>query len=518
MKAVILTRVSSKEQEEGHSLSAQNTRLIEYAKRKGLDVIKSFEIVESSTRGDRKKFNAVIQFCEKQKEKVALIADSVDRIQRSFKEQFRLNELVNKGMIELHFCREGLVIHKDARATDIMMWDFAIMGAKSYILQLSENVRRSLDYKVKHGEWAGLAPIGYQNYRNEENKSCIRPHPVMAEKVRQLFEIYSLGKTSIRELGRKARAMDLLTYKEKPVSNSVIQNMLKNPFYYGEMRSKGDLVRHVYEPLISREMWERCQDVMAGNAAKAFKYSSLDYLYRGLIRCKHSGKICSTDTKKGKFVYVICFDENGKRMYIPQQEIDNQIEMILKSLQMPEGLLVALKEKLRSTKEAEVAFHKNEVASLKASLTKTNDRLDRLMDLYLDSKIDEEDYKTKRTQLHDERHNLESKIKAHEAGNDKFDETLFELCELASNAWKIYSLSKNTDQKRMFLKFVLRTLELDKGNLGYTLQKPFDMLQNLDTVQNGWAVISNLRTTHRAEIILLEEQLRAMQALKKLAA
>ena len=70
----------------------------------------------------------------------------------------------------------------------------------------------------------------------------------------------------------------------------------------------------------------------------------------------------------------------------------------------------------------------------------------------------------------------------------------------------------------MFLKFVLRTLELDKGNLGYTLQKPFDMLQNLDTVQIGWAVISNLRTTHRAEIILLEEQLRAMQAIRKLAA
>ena len=33
MKAVILTRVSSKEQEEGHSLPAQNARLIEYAKR-----------------------------------------------------------------------------------------------------------------------------------------------------------------------------------------------------------------------------------------------------------------------------------------------------------------------------------------------------------------------------------------------------------------------------------------------------------------------------------------------------
>ena len=56
MKAVILARVSSKEQEEGHSLPAQQSRLIEYAKRKGLDVIKIFKIVESSTRGKRKEF------------------------------------------------------------------------------------------------------------------------------------------------------------------------------------------------------------------------------------------------------------------------------------------------------------------------------------------------------------------------------------------------------------------------------------------------------------------------------
>ena len=72
MKAVILTRVSSKEQEEGHSLLAQNTRLTEYAKKKKLDIINTYQIVESSTRGERKNFTEMLNFCKKQKDYLLL--------------------------------------------------------------------------------------------------------------------------------------------------------------------------------------------------------------------------------------------------------------------------------------------------------------------------------------------------------------------------------------------------------------------------------------------------------------
>ena len=41
------------------------------------------------------------------------------------------------------------------------MLDFSVMGAKSYVLNLSENVRRSFEYKRRNGEWGGKAPLGY---------------------------------------------------------------------------------------------------------------------------------------------------------------------------------------------------------------------------------------------------------------------------------------------------------------------------------------------------------------------
>lgn len=48
-------------------------------------------ITESSTRGDRRKFMArksveMLSFAKKQKETIAIVADAVDRVQRSFKD------------------------------------------------------------------------------------------------------------------------------------------------------------------------------------------------------------------------------------------------------------------------------------------------------------------------------------------------------------------------------------------------------------------------------------------------
>jgi len=95
----------------------------------------------------------MLEFAKAQNETVAIVADAVDRFQRSFKESVLIDELIRKEKIELHFYREAMVIGKGASSTDILRWDFSVMGAKSYVLNLSENVRRSLEYKRRNGEW-----------------------------------------------------------------------------------------------------------------------------------------------------------------------------------------------------------------------------------------------------------------------------------------------------------------------------------------------------------------------------
>lgn len=65
--AVILCRVSSREQSEGYSIDAQRNKLKKYCNDKNLNIIKEFTIIESSTRGDRKKFYEMLDFIKKTK-------------------------------------------------------------------------------------------------------------------------------------------------------------------------------------------------------------------------------------------------------------------------------------------------------------------------------------------------------------------------------------------------------------------------------------------------------------------
>ena len=61
-KAIKLNRVSSEDQEQGHSIEAQDDRLNKYAEKHDLDPIKTFNIVESSTQGGRKEYREMIDF------------------------------------------------------------------------------------------------------------------------------------------------------------------------------------------------------------------------------------------------------------------------------------------------------------------------------------------------------------------------------------------------------------------------------------------------------------------------
>ena len=141
MQSVILARISTKEQRDGHSLEAQIRNLEKYAEHKKLNIIRIFTLVESSTKIQRPEFNAMITFIKRQKTKIALIVDTVDRLQRSFKETPVFNELMQEDAIELHFVKEGNVLSKNATSTQKLMWNMGVVMAQSYTDQLSDNVR-----------------------------------------------------------------------------------------------------------------------------------------------------------------------------------------------------------------------------------------------------------------------------------------------------------------------------------------------------------------------------------------
>lgn len=120
MDAILLARVSTKEQE---SIPAQLSRLQPYVKKQNLNLVKIFEIEESSSKDIRKEYEKMLDFVRSYPRNIAIVTDTIDRLQRSFRETPELDDLRVEGKLEIHFYRENLVLKKDSNSADLLRYD-----------------------------------------------------------------------------------------------------------------------------------------------------------------------------------------------------------------------------------------------------------------------------------------------------------------------------------------------------------------------------------------------------------
>jgi len=158
-KVILLARVSDKRQD---SEDAQLMNMRKFAAGFGFKKLDERKIQESSTKAYRKKFQEIISEIKASKEPVALIVDTVDRLQRSFYESVTLDALRKERRVELYFHRENLVIRQDSNSTDLMRWDMAVMFARNYVLTLGDNVKRKFKLMRAEHMKTGPANFGYK--------------------------------------------------------------------------------------------------------------------------------------------------------------------------------------------------------------------------------------------------------------------------------------------------------------------------------------------------------------------
>ena len=382
MKAIILARVSTEEQmKEGQSIPAQLDRAIKYAKAKGLEIKSEYQFDESSIKDKREKFEKVIDEIKKSNEKVALIVETVDRLQRSFKESVLLDDFRKQGKLEIHFIRENLVIHKDSNSSEIQRWDLAVFVAKSFVLQISDNVKRTNSFKIKNGQWTGKAPVGYLN-----DKKDIIPDPARRYFVVRIFEMYSLGNNSVRTIQNEMRKLGLISNTKNPklLSTSQIYHILNNPFYYGIMRNKGELNPHHYEPLISKQLFDKCQAVMTGYHKKPFKYAGKQFALRGLVKCADTDCGCTITAEEQKgHNYYSCTNYrriHAKRLYINEDDLLKPVYEILGTIRLPEGKIKDITDDLKRLHESKNEFYEQAKTELIKKHGKVEQKINRLFD------------------------------------------------------------------------------------------------------------------------------------------
>jgi len=480
MKAVILARVSTAKQEaEGHSLKAQNKRLQEYAQRKGFEIVKTFSFSESAGNKIRKKFLEVMDYIKSHKDTKVLLCENVDRITRNFKDAVDLDEMRRNENLEIHFVQDSFFLNKNSTGQDLFMWEAKVFIAKQYLNRLSDDVKRTNELKIQNKEWITKAKIGYAGVYNEKGKRTdIIPDPARSHYIAKIFEMYATGTCSTKKIAEDMEKLGLKSNTDnlQPLYRSQIHSILKDPFYYGEMKINGQLHPHKYQPLISEQLFRRVQAVFSGHNKKPFRYACKPFAFRGLIKCADCGCTITAERTKGKYNYYSCTNGkkmHAKRLYINEEVLLKPVYTALQKISLTDGQIERLITGLKATDEAKDRFFEASVKSLREEYDRYEKRKSNLLDRLADEKILQEDYDKKLEEYQTKQALINNELATHHKADKEYYITVALILRLAKRAYTIFK-SSEAMEKRAFLKFLLQNCKLQGKNFTFELKKPFN--------------------------------------------
>lgn len=492
-KAILFARVSSKRQkEEGVSLDVQMEAITKYCKDKNLKIIKDFSIDESSMKGDRKQYHEMLDLAQKTSGPVAIVVNYVDRLQRNYDDSYLLNKLRREGKIEVHFLKENLIIHKNSNSMELNFWNMHVLMANAQVNNMIDKVKGSQRLNRSQGKWQGSAPLGYLNRRDEDNKATLILDSVRAPIIQHLFEEFSKGGHTTKTIWLLAKQMGLCSKMKKrkgiPVSKNTVYDILTNPFYYGLMYYDGNWIKHQYEPLINKELFERVQSILTQNGTH--NRNNVDenagklYIFRGLIHCKECGCLISPETKKknGKeYVYLRCGHSKCNYNYCHQSTVNETIilnqlkEEVFNKITLPIGIQDALKNKLLKDLKETATFNAGVKSNTTNLLTALKQKEDRLLDFYLEGKLEQSTYDSKKAEIESERKRLLDNIEKYKEIDSKMRDKILNIVSIASDLKHVFDIA-TISQKSALLKLLLKDCKLNGKTLEYELNKPFDKL------------------------------------------
>ncbi len=487
MKAILLARVSSREQQEGMSIPAQERRLREYAERKGLEIDQVFAITESSTKDTRKEFQKILDQIKKSREPFALVADTIDRVQRSFKESTVLDDLRREGKVEIHFMREGLVLNSKSNSSDLLRWDMGVMFARSYVLQLSDNIKRSKEQSARNGIWMGLAPTGYMHTVDEKGNKTIVPDPGLAPFITKMFDLYATGNYSLSKLRDEITEMGVRTKKGKKFAISQLNKILKKSFYCGLMDTKYGIVEHKYEWLTTPAIFRQVQAVIEGYQSKLHKTKAKPFILKGMITCANCGCVVTPEIKKERYIYYSCTNgkKTCKRVYVPEKKLIAPLLEYFDSIALSDEQIETVTQYLKEIHQSVSQFHRESLAALRKEQDKLQRRVSQIYDDKLDGLIDETMYLEKVREYKGRQTEILEEMKRHEVADQNFHVTANMVLKLAARARGLFE-SSEVDEKRQLLNFVFQNLKLNEKTLLIDTHEPFSTMMGYKQCPTSW--------------------------------
>jgi site-specific DNA recombinase len=413
MKYLIYARKSSESEErQVLSIPAQLNTLNDIAIREGYEVSQIFEESMSAKASGRPVFNQMLKTVEKSKG-CSLLVWNVDRLARNMVDGGMLLELMDKGKII-----EIRTYEKTYQNTpDDKFWMSLNFGmAKKYVDDLSVNVKRGNQEKLRRGDWINQAPFGYVN---DKATKTIAIDTLRAPYLIRMFEMYATGLHSHKSIADLLFNEGLRSPGGKKIYKSSIFKFLKQTFYFGIMESNGIQYPGNHIPLISEELFLKCLAV--SNKKTQPRGKTRNFTLSGFITCAKCECAITAELKKGKYTYYHCTNGKGicnqRSFNANEVTLNDQITLDLEKLKINEKMIdIVYKAKLEELERTK-GTDDTALQDARKALHTLTARKSRLVDTYTQGDIDSELYRAKLRDIDNESVRLTKRIEELEQTN-----------------------------------------------------------------------------------------------------
>jgi site-specific DNA recombinase len=471
MKAGIYIRVSSAEQAlEGYSVGSQTDKLQAYCMAMGYDIYNVYtDPGFTGANIDRPAMKKLINDVENKKIDIVLVM-KLDRLSRSQKDTLYLIEDV--------FLKNGCEFVSVTESFDTSSpMGRAFIGILAVFAQFEREriSERTMDGKIeraKSGKAMGWykVPIGY-NYVNKE----YIVDPYESELVKRIYNLAEEGYSMVKI---KKFIDDEFTsgtkYKTKDGKYHVktIREILRNTVYIGKVRFNKESFDGIHDAIITEEQFNKVQNIREiknknalGSRKNPFKST---HILSGFLYCGICGARMHAQTRQrinNSRSYYICYsvskttskytiDPNCNLKIIDGETLDNYIISEILNL------------KLDKSKFNEITENAEEDETLKDAilikLKGLDNKINKLMDLYLNDIFDKQELEKRNEQLINEKKSLEKELENATKTIRKLSKK--EAVKVINNAELVFE-NGTLDQKKSLISSLIDRIVIDNDSI-----------------------------------------------------
>jgi site-specific DNA recombinase len=448
-------RVSTARQgERGVSLQEQRETIERFAARNNLAISRWFEERETAAKIGRPVWKEMLRLLRK-RDASGVVIHKIDRSARNLRDWADLQELMDRGLIELFFANEALDLTTRGGRLSA---DIQAVVAADYIRNLREEALKGINGRLKQGILPLPAPVGYLDRGSGKPKAI---DPVKGPLVRRVFELYATGRYNLHTLQAEVQRIGLKNRRGGEISINGLSTVLRNPFYIGLIRvqSRKEIYEGAHDPLVKKSLFDQVQRVLDGKlSARPMRH---DFLLRRTVRCKSCGYSLIGEAQKGH-TYYRCHTPTCPVTNVKEETAEAKISPLFQVCQLDPEEREYLRERIEGMKANWQEERGEQRKALDLKVGQLAARRVRLTDALVDGLLERDLFEERKVALLGEKRTLEEQIANLDDPNRSGPAKLADFLERLDSAYSLYQAGAPEEKRDLIAQFTSNWLAAGK--------------------------------------------------------